>query len=326
MIRTCLALASAFAFSTPLFAQTATTKLDATSGVPDIEKTTQTQDVQFRTDKDDRMTVLVRLGGAGPYQFLVDTGADRTAVSRELVSQLQLPSSGGAELHSVSGVSTVATARIRDLELTHPPERSIDAAVLDRANIGADGIVGVDVLRSQRVEFDFATQTMSIVPSASPEFLAEKDTIVVSARRKNGRLIVTDADVEGHALTVVLDTGSEISIGNAALRRQLLRSKLIDPQKTVELESVTGGKITGDYMVIPSITIGGITLSNLAVVFVDAETFTQLQLKDKPSLLLGMNAIRAFKKVSIDFANKKFRVVLPEHSELKTEVAWSAGV
>jgi hypothetical protein len=78
-------------------------------------------------------------------------------------------------------------------------------------------------------------------------------------------------------------------------------------------------------MVIPSITIGGITLSNLAVVFVDAETFKQLQLKDKPSLLLGMNAIRAFKKVSIDFANKKFRVVLPEHSELKTEVAWSAG-
>ena len=34
-----------------------------------------------------------------------------------------------------------------------------------------------------------------------------------------------------------------------------------------------------------------------------------------------MNAIRAFKKVSIDFANRKFRVVLPEHSELDTQVA-----
>jgi predicted aspartyl protease len=320
-----LALAAAFACSTPLCAQTATTKLDATSGVPDIDKTTQTQDVQFRNDKDDRMTVLVRLGGTGPYQFLVDTGADRTAVSRELVSQLRLPSSGGAELHSVSGVSTITTARVRDLELTPPPERSIDAAVLDRANMGADGIVGVDVLRSQRVEFDFATQTMSIVPSASPDFRAEKGTIVVSARRKNGRLIVTDATVDGHVLTVVLDTGSEISIGNAALRRQLLRSRLIDPQKTVELVSVTGAKIIGDYMVIPSISIGGIALSNLAVVFTDAETFNQLRLRDKPSLLLGMNAIRAFKKVSIDFANKKFRVVLPQHSELETRVAFGGG-
>ena len=34
-----------------------------------------------------------------------------------------------------------------------------------------------------------------------------------------------------------------------------------------------------------------------------------------------MNAIRAFKKVSIDFANKKFRVVLPESSGLDVRLA-----
>jgi hypothetical protein len=38
-----------------------------------------------------------------------------------------------------------------------------------------------------------------------------------------------------------------------------------------------------------------------------------------------MNAIRAFKKVSIDFANHKFRVVVPEHSEVETRLA-SAGL
>ena len=37
-----------------------------------------------------------------------------------------------------------------------------------------------------------------------------------------------------------------------------------------------------------------------------------LKLGDRPALLLGMNAIRAFDRVSIDFANRKFRVVLPE--------------
>jgi hypothetical protein len=187
--------------------------------------------------------------------------------------------------------------------------------------MGADGIVGVDVLRSQRVQFDFGTQTMSIVPSATPDFTAEKGTIVVSARRKNGRLIVTDADVDGHSLTVILDTGSEVSIGNSALRHRLLGSSLVDPQRSVELQSVTGQKIIGEYMVIPVMTIGGIGLSNLAVVFTDAETFKQLHLENKPAMLLGMNAIRAFKRVSIDFANRKFRVVLPQHSELETEVA-----
>ena len=50
------------------------------------------------------------------------------------------------------------------------------------------------------------------------------------------------------------------------------------------------------------------TLNNLAIVFTDAHTFKQLNLDASPALLLGMNAMRAFKKVSIDFANRKFRV------------------
>jgi predicted aspartyl protease len=316
---------AALALTTPAGAQTTTTKLDAVSGMPEVDKTTQTEDVKFKTEPDDRMTVPVKLSGNGPYRFLVDTGADRTAVSRQIVAALKLPSAGAAELHSVTGVSEVTTAKVGELEFTHPPEQSIEAAVLDRVNMGADGIVGVDVLRSQRVEFDFEKQIMSIVPSNVPDPSYERGSIVVRAIRKNGRLIVTDADANGERLTVVLDTGSQVSIGNQALRRRLLGNNLVDIDKSVELESVTGAKIMGDYMFIREVTIGGIGLTNLAVVFTDAHTFKQLGLDNRPALLLGMNAIRAFKKVSIDFANRKFRVVLPEHSELRTQVASRGG-
>jgi predicted aspartyl protease len=302
-----------------------TAKFETISGVPDIDKTTQTEDVRFRNARDDRMTVAVRLSGEGPYQFLVDTGADRTAVSRELVDKLNLQKAAGAELHSVTGVSSVSTAKIPNLELTRTPTRSIEAAVLDRANMGADGIVGVDLLRSQRVQFDFQSQTMSIVPSYSPDFRYEPGTIVVEARRKNGRLVVTDAVVDGTDVTVVLDTGSQITIGNQALHDRLRRTSLVDGLQKVDLVSVTGGVITGDYMFVRDLTIGGIGLSHLAVVFTNAHTFKQLGLERKPALLLGMNAIRAFKKVSIDFANRKFRVVLPERSALDTQLA-SAGL
>jgi len=74
-------------------------------------------------------------------------------------------------------------------------------------------------------------------------------------------------------------------------------------------------------MFVREVDIGGIGLKNLAVVFANAHTFHQLALDKKPALLLGMNAMRAFKKVSIDFANSKFRVVLPERSELDTQLA-----
>ena len=316
-------LAAALASSAPLLAQTATTRLDPVAGVPEIDKTTQTEDVQFK-NREDRMTVPVRLAGAGPYQFLVDTGADRTAVSRQLVARLNLPSAGGVELHSLSGVSNVATAKVENVQLTRTPE-TIDAAVLDGSNMGADGIVGVDLLSSQRVQFDFEKQTMSIVPAATPEPIADRDSIIVRAKRKNGRLVITDAVANDERLTVVLDTGSQITVGNEALRRRLIGDNLVDIDKSVELESVTGQKIIGDYMFIKQLTIGGVGLTNLAVVFTDAHTFKQLGLDKRPALLLGMNAIRAFKRVSIDFANRKLRVVLPEHSELDVRLADARG-
>jgi predicted aspartyl protease len=326
MIARLMILVGALAAGSAAVAQTATTKFDAVSGVPDADKAAHTQDVNIRSDRDDRMLVPVRLSGAGPYYFLVDTGADRTAVSRELADKLRLEKGQGAELHTITGVSEVRTAKVNDVELTQKPQQSIDAAVLEGAYMGADGIVGVDLLRSERVQFDFEKQTMSVVPSRTPDFRAEPGTIVIEARRKNGRLIVTDAVANGEHVIVVLDTGSDLSLGNEALRNKLLGRDLADADHRVELESVTGAKISGDYTMVRNLTIADIQLSNLAVVFTDAHTFHQLGLDRKPALLLGMNALRAFKKVSIDFANKKFRVVLPEHSRVESQLAFAGGL
>lgn len=324
MIGRMVILVGALAISCSANAQTATTKLDAVSGIPPIDKTTQTQDVNFRADHDTRMLVPVRLSGAGPYYFLVDTGADRTAVSRELADKLKLQSGDSAVLHTITGVSEVRTARVNDVELTRKQEKPIEAAVLEGAYIGADGIVGVDLLRSQRVQFDFENQTMSIVPSASPDFRAEPGTIVIEARRKNGRLIVTDAVANGEPVVVVLDTGSDLCLGNEALRQKLLGKDLADQEHNMQLQSVTGAKINGDYTLIRNVTIADVKLTNLAVVFTDAHTFKQLGLDRKPALLLGMNALRAFKKVSIDFAHRKFRVVLPDRNEVQSQLASTA--
>ncbi|HEV8408683.1 MAG TPA: retroviral-like aspartic protease family protein [Sphingomicrobium sp.] len=313
----------ALASSATLYAQPATTKLEAVAGIPKQDDKTQTEDVRFKDQADDRMTVQVRLSGTGPYQFLVDTGADRTAISRDLAGKLGLVKGDKASIHTIAGVSTVSTATIPDLELTKKPLSVRDAPLLESGNMGADGILGVDSLRSQRVLFDFGTKTLSIVPSAVPDFREEPGTIVVQAERKNGRLVVTDASANGRDLTVVIDTGAQLSIGNEELKKQLLGPNLVDPYQQVELESVTGALISGDYMFVRELQIGGLTLKNLAIVFAESHAFKELKLDRKPALLLGMNAIRAFKKVSIDFASRKFRVVLPESSQLDVRLAAS---
>jgi len=307
--------------STALAADPLTTKVEAVAGVPKVDGTTQTEDVHFRSGKDERLTVPVRLSGYGPFRFLVDTGSDRTAISRQLAGRLGLPSGANASVHSITGVTTVSTTDLPSLQLTRKPIKISGAPLLEGVDIGADGIIGVDSLRSQSVLFDFEKQTLSIVPSERATLREEPGAIVVEATRRNGRLIMTDAKADGHPVNVVIDTGAELTIGNEALRRQLVDRGLVDPMQKVQMLSVTGALLTGDYMFVRELDIGGLTLRNLAVVFADAHSFKELKLDREPALLLGMNAIRAFKKVSIDFANRKFRVVLPEESQLDVRLA-----
>ena len=311
-------IAAAVASSATVSAQSPT-MLKSESGP--IDTTTQTEDVAFKDDAHQRMTVPVRLSGAGPFRFMVDTGADRTAISRQLAARLKLVGGASASLHSVVGVSRVETAMVPELQLSRRSVKVIDAPLLDSEHMGADGILGVDSLRSQRIQFDFEQNLMSIVPSASVDQIHDADAIVITASRRNGRLIFTDAKVDGRPVTVVLDTGSQVSIGNRALRELLMGRRSDQSAEKVELTSVTGDILAGDYLYVRELDMGGVSLKRLAVVFADAHIFRKLKLNDRPALLLGMNAMRAFKKVSIDFANRKFRVVVPERSSLDIDVA-----
>ena len=48
----------------------------------------------FDLDATRRMSVKVMVGGEGPFSFLVDTGAERTVIARELAERLALVEGG----------------------------------------------------------------------------------------------------------------------------------------------------------------------------------------------------------------------------------------
>jgi predicted aspartyl protease len=314
MIRPSL-VALLLAFPAPLLAQPMMS-LDTFTSPPVVDHSTQKQDVRLKTEENQRMTVPVKLSGKGPWQFIVDTGANRTSISSNLAASLGLAAGGSTEIHTVTGVRTVETATIPDLQLSDNDIHNVRAPLLNSVNMGADGMLGVDSLQSQQVVFDFARNTMSIVPAIRKEVTENNGAIVIYGRLLNGRLIVTHADADGNDITVVLDTGSEVCVGNDAMRQRMASHGQLIDGGYVELQSVTGEKLPGEYTFVKRLAFGGIDLNHLAVVFANARTFHDLGLDNKPALLLGMNAMRAFKKVSIDFAHQKFRVILPESGSL----------
>ncbi len=187
----------------------------------------------------------------------------------------------------------------------------VDAPALEASNIGADGMLGIDSLRSQRVTFDFRAKTMAITSAKVRAEKSDGQTVVVRARSRKGRLIFTNAHIDGQAVTVIIDTGSQVTIGNMALQRSLMRRRIWDIPESIIIESVTGESMSARVARLRNLQFGDVRLDDLPVAFADAHIFNKLDLKDKPAILLGMNAMRAFDRISIDFADKKVRFVLP---------------
>ena len=309
-------LAAGIFFSTSaLIAQP--TVMESELGTPGaIDRETTTDEVKLGTDTRMRMTVPVSVIGRGPYRFLVDTGAERTIISRQLATELQLQSGRNTILHSVVGVNDVRTVQIPRLQVSTKTMSVNNAPALEAINIGADGMLGIDSLRSQRVLFDFKAGTMSITPAVRKAEKIGKDEIVVRAKTRKGRLIFTNAHIDGQQVTVIIDTGSQVTIGNSALERALVRRRAASPE-LMTIESVTGETLTARYAVLNELQLGsGVGLNKLPVAFADAHIFRKLGLERRPAVLLGMNAMRAFDRMSIDFAEKKVRFVLPSTSML----------
>jgi hypothetical protein len=53
-------------------------------------------------------------------------------------------------------------------------------------------------------------------------------------------------------------------------------------------------------------------MGNAAIAFADAHPFKLFGLDKKPSMLLGMEGLRSFERVSVDFSTKKVTFLLPK--------------
>lgn len=268
--------------------------------------------VQGARDLSQRLTVPVTIAGAGPYEFVVDTGAERTVISRELADRLALVSAPPVTLLSIAGEDQVQTAVVSGLRLTATRSQmeAFDAPVLSEYHLGAVGMLGIDSLQTKRVVLDFRAMRMTITEATRPT-AAENDEIVVTARRRLGQLILVDAEAEGQKVNVIIDTGSAVTIGNPALRQRLEARKKLSAIVPISITSVTGSQTPADYTSMRQIRIGGVTMKDMPIAFADAQIFHRLGMTGKPALLLGMDALRLFDRVSIDFANRNVRFLMP---------------
>lgn len=268
-------------------------------------------------DEARRMTVPVRVNGHGPFQFVVDTGANRSVIGAEIAERLRLPAAGQTPVHGIAGVEPANLFKVARMQVGASYASGLELPGLATAKLGADGLLGVDVMRNRRVTMNFIDNMFEIgtsqfgaaltpmrgsrLPDTGPQVIS------VPARYRFGQLVIVGAEVAESPVSAFLDSGAQISVGNWALRDAILRQhpEMAARLVNVPLISATGQTAEGQMARLPPLRLGGLKISRLTAVFADLHIFQLWELQDRPSILIGIDVMRQFEKVILDFGRRE---------------------
>lgn len=273
-----------------------------------------------------RMTVAVQVNGKGPYNFVVDSGADTSVIGQKIAKALSLPAGRPAMLHGMTESTQVNRVLVDELKLGASTIPDLQLPVLLERDLGGEGMIGIDALVEQRLMMDFEKKTIKVEDAKVPPPRMDGDIVVV-AKLRRGQLILTQVKANGKPIEAVIDTGSMITIGNLALRDRLLRR---EPDKfyTIEVTGVTGAKQDLQLARIAELRLGAIVLRDVPIAFADVPPFGVFGLRENPSLLLGTDILEAFRRISLDFRARKVRFQLKQckSTGIKLSTAYSSSL
>lgn len=308
------AASSAEMLEPPVAAPTQTTAPAANTDAPPADL------VEGQADYHKRMTVPVTIEGEGPFNFMIDTGAQATVVTRGLAEKLALPAAGQATVVGMAGTKSVDLFALNGLEFAARVFDNIEAPMLEARNIGADGILGLDSLQDLRVMIDFRENTIAV--NDARELGGNKGyEIIVRARHRLGRLIITDAKIDGVKTAVVIDTGAQGSFGNPALKRKM-RARNDD---VVTSTDVLGIELTGNRSLAKTVRIQSMQLENMPITFADSPAFKALGLNERPALILGMRDLRLLNRIAIDFEKRQVLFDIPKNGSRRPVMSTGFG-
>ncbi|MCX7356936.1 MAG: retroviral-like aspartic protease family protein [Alphaproteobacteria bacterium] len=273
-----------------------------------------------RRDSLGRVVAPVTVNGQGPFRFIVDTGANRSALSDDLAAHLGLVPNGMDNVHSVHGVSvapivTVNQIRYGDVSLNAEAVPMLSGGVL----AGEQGLLGVDGMSGRRLRMDFERNCIEIVRSDQARRLRGWSTIRGDMRF--GHLVVVRGSVNGIRVHLLLDTGSDSSLANLALR-DAMNARLRHRNHREETIAYTAGPsvVLENAISIPRMAMGELEVRNVTAYVGDFHIFQIWNLTSEPTLLLGMDVLSQARGLAIDYGRGTVHLRIRDRLRLETRL------
>ena len=210
--------------------------------------------------------VPVSLGGH-TVRMVLDTGAERTVLTRSAVARFGLPldefvgstmrgAGGRLDEHRNAIVANLSIGGVGLAVQTPGGALSLPVVAFELDDIA--GLLGGDMLRHTTLDFDFAAGWLSVLPDRT---CAQSTAVAVPLTLLRRFLLLAPIELDGHKLTALVDTGASISLINA---RGLHRLGLSTDRTTHDPEvfpKVLGGNIPAHRHSFGTLRIGGYEIS-----------------------------------------------------------------
>ena len=274
-----------------------------------------------RPDRVGRIMAPVFVNGQGPFSFIVDTGATRSAIAPHLAERLGLlpDFSQPLDLHGITGAASVPSILVQTLQvgdLTQVNRRL--PVVVPTVFADADGILGVDGFKNMCLRANFVDGSVSITRKGCTN--SSKYWPRANARFRFGGLVVVAARVGGQRVKAIIDTGAERSLGNPQLLRALgLEDEAASPMAASDVTGATEHRMAGSTVLVPTIFIDELEVTTLPVTFGDFAVFRLWNLDTEPAVVLGMDVLGTIDGLVIDYRRSQIRV-LPAGSSGEPEI------
>ena len=157
---------------------------------------------------DGGIVVMVRIQGAGPFRFRLDTGASRTVVSNELAARIGLAHSGSSVVITHAGRTIRPLASVSELTAGCVSAIGLRAIVVPAVDLEPggriDGLIGQDLLFGHVYTLDYERALLRCQPSGLDPANAVRVPLTVT----DGRALVSLPQSRG-ALSLVPDSGAD---------------------------------------------------------------------------------------------------------------------
>jgi hypothetical protein len=173
-----------------------------------------------------RLFVQAKVNGAGPFWFLVDTGAEGLVLAPHVASAAGLsPGVLTSDVTDAHGLTQpAAVVRVKRLSMSDYEIREAWAVVMTeeqsrRRNFGAEhgGVVGIQAFADVRLEMDFARGAVTLAKRGTS---SRPETDGIAYRGVSPRVAIRVGEQE---VDVLVDTGSDEMLAHPELTRFALR-------------------------------------------------------------------------------------------------------